>query len=62
MMLKWFFVLAPRTSLAVLQSIVAALTFANYETEVLNSHLSIPTHTLTVAVKDNCQSTAHASS
>ena len=40
-----FFVAAPRTSLAGLQSTITALPCANYKTEMLDSLLPIPTHT-----------------
>ena len=51
----FFFVAAPRTTLAGLQSTVTALPFDDFETEVLDSLLSLPTHTHTWAVANKDQ-------
>ena len=50
--LDLFFVTAPRMSLAVLQSTMTTLSYADYKSEVLDLLLSTPTHTLAVANKD----------
>ena len=53
------FVAAPITSLAGLQYIVIALPYANYNAEVLDSLLSLPTHMWAMANKDKLSTERH---
>ena len=48
---RLFFVVALRASLAVLQFTLTALPYADHKTEVLDTLLSIPTHTWAIANK-----------